>query len=599
MIAQQGSQRARLVLPYLPPEEYDFAISFTVPSKFNQLCQIFSQGERSLDFVAVAGDQKGLRCGYELVEGKSISDNPTLIQGKPVINPGQRYALVTQVRKGRVRTLLDGDELVSYRTDFFNTSPHNLWTAGEKGKGRLCLGAMGETIFHSAKVIEISGRGRIERVQGASVTQTVPDTSTAQATTSTPPAAPEGDKARQAWAVFLDEVTRHMQRDDTAAAKKRVDDALTDASLVPLKNDLEKDAKLVQYAADVEQAKLDGLALLKDKRAFTFERKDDKPLKVGEGSRNKVIKVAGAVCEVEQEVAGGGKVGVSVSLRELTRPTQIALAQLVLTDKPADQIKLLATEVARYSPGGVNLDLSILNRRLDAVAKDAEQAPFVERLRKWLAQKDRERDFEVAIANVTTIVGKNEFEPAKAALEDLKKSFFDTAVFASSGQRIADLEKSVKALDLKTGLWAMFYNKKNNNHMGDLRCSEEITKLDEDYKEGSPRNGVNKDDFGVRARGLLLIGQNGKYEFQVRGDDYTAVYVDGKKVCEDYNKGGNAGSVELTAGQHRFTMIFRENGGSASWSVQWKKPGDAPFSPIPASVLRYDPSKKSEYEKND
>jgi hypothetical protein len=248
-------------------------------------------------------------------------------------------------------------------------------------------------------------------------------------------------------------------------------------------------------------------------------------------------------------------------------------------------------------PGGAGTDLGILNRRLDTVATGEAQAPFVERLREWIKQKDHEIAYEVAVAKLTTIIGQNEFEPAKAALEELKKSFFDTAVFAAGRQRIAELEKSVKALDLKPGMWAMYYNKKGNEHMGDMRVAEEIKDLDEDYKQDSPRNGVNRDNFGVRVRGILLIDANGKYEFQVRGDDYVALYIDGKRVCEDNNKGDNAGAVDLDAGRHQFGVHFRENGGSAFWRVKWKKPGDAQFSPIPLSVLRYDPLKKADYEK--
>jgi len=69
------------------------------------------------------------------------------------------------------------------------------------------------------------------------------------------------------------------------------------------------------------------------------------------------------------------------------------------------------------------------------------------------------------------------------------------------------------------------------------------------------------DNFVVRMEGRLVIPADGSYTLTGGGDDRVAIYVDGRKVYDQWLSGQYNGSVFLTAGEHGFTVDFQENGG--------------------------------------
>ena len=572
----ESKERSRFVLPYVPPEEYDFVFTVTLTEKQGQICQTFSQGDHTLSFVAVTSDPKNIRCGYEMFDGKSISDNPSLVSGKPILVIGKQHTFVTQVRKDGLKTLLDGSPLAAYQTDCANTSMHPAWSLGEKGKGRLGVSVKDAPyVFHQVKVIEISGRGRIERFKGPAVAVPKP---------------PTNRKAKQAWAVFLEQALGAVQQGKLDVLRSRIKDAQSNAELAPLKARVAKDVELLDFVLQLKKATLDGLALLKDGRAFTFKPKEGDPLEVGKGKPNRILKVEGDQIEIEQSV-GGGKLVLSRTLSEFTPNCHLDLARLALTEKPADQIKLLVPVVAAHVPGTTGEALDDLNTALDAVANDAAQAPRVARLRAWMKHREHEQAFELALAETTGVIEQGKYEPAQKAVQDFKNAYFDTAAFANSSERIAALEKRSHELRFRPGLWGMFYNG------NDLKASKELKKLNWNYGGGSPAAGVGKDNFRVRAKGLLIVKEAGTYEFQARGDDHIELWIAGKKVCASGYKRDTVGTIELTAGRHGIGLKHSENSGIAYWRVKWKKPGDKAFSYTPLSALKYDVTKKEEYKK--
>jgi len=242
-------------------------------------------------------------------------------------------------------------------------------------------------------------------------------------------------------------------------------------------------------------------------------------------------------------------------------------------------------------PGTTGEALDDLNTALDAVANDAAQAPRVARLRAWMKHREHEQAFELALAETTGVIEQGKYEPAQKAVQDFKNAYFDTAAFANSSERIAALEKRSHELRFRPGLWGMFYNG------NDLKASKELKKLNWNYGGGSPAAGVGKDNFRVRAKGLLIVKEAGTYEFQARGDDHIELWIAGKKVCASGYKRDTVGTIELTAGRHGIGLKHSENSGIAYWRVKWKKPGDKAFSYTPLSALKYDVTKKEEYKK--
>ena len=96
------------------------------------------------------------------------------------------------------------------------------------------------------------------------------------------------------------------------------------------------------------------------------------------------------------------------------------------------------------------------------------------------------------------------------------------------------------------------------------------------------------DNFSVLIKGYLTIDIPGEYAFAVLADDKLVLYIDGSRVCSASWNSVAQGSLSLESGRHRIAMAFSENSGRQGFNVQWKKPGDASYSPLPQSVLSFE-----------
>ena len=97
----------------------------------------------------------------------------------------------------------------------------------------------------------------------------------------------------------------------------------------------------------------------------------------------------------------------------------------------------------------------------------------------------------------------------------------------------------------------------------------------------------SKERFAVLLDGYLSVTDSGTYQLAAVADDAVVLYVDGANVLANGQNWGNmaAGEIALSAGFHSVSIGFYENTGGQGLSVQWKKPGDSSYTPIPQSVL--------------
>jgi len=147
---------ATLALPYAPPEEYDLVTTFTRTDGKGPIAILLAAGKHSFDFSL---DIKG-EARFERVAGKIAKDNPTTT---PVaITNNHAYRLTIEVRKDRIRALLDGKPLAEYKTDGKDLSRYNSWKLKDES---LCgLGANNAKVtFQSIQLIEITGKGKPAR----------------------------------------------------------------------------------------------------------------------------------------------------------------------------------------------------------------------------------------------------------------------------------------------------------------------------------------------------------------------------------------------------------------------------------------------------
>jgi hypothetical protein len=160
-LISDNAEAAKLVIPYQPPEEYDYRITFTRQEGDHGVAQVLSKGGRC--FALEMGLFPNKACGFNLVAGLggNHKNNPTTVPGIELTN-GQKHTSIVQVRNTGVSAYLDGVLIKDYKTDFRDMDAPYPW----KWPTPSCLGVgswASPTTFHELKVIEVSGKGRFTR----------------------------------------------------------------------------------------------------------------------------------------------------------------------------------------------------------------------------------------------------------------------------------------------------------------------------------------------------------------------------------------------------------------------------------------------------
>lgn len=95
------------------------------------------------------------------------------------------------------------------------------------------------------------------------------------------------------------------------------------------------------------------------------------------------------------------------------------------------------------------------------------------------------------------------------------------------------------------------------------------------------------DNFSIRYSGYIQIDTQGSYTFYTSSDDGSKLFIDGTEVVDNDGAHGTrerSGSINLTAGLHDITVLFFENGGGETLTVQYQGPSiskqNVPFSKL-------------------
>jgi len=154
-----------LQLPYEPPEEYDFEIEFTTTGDGKNVNQYVAANGQMFAWKLNSHGVSPPLYGFELLDGKFAKDfKEAATQIPDAIKDGQRYRSTVEVRRGSLRTLLDGKELVKWTGDFKRLSMEN--STPMKHPGRLGVGSWRRPVtFHSVTVREVSGTGKLLAVE--------------------------------------------------------------------------------------------------------------------------------------------------------------------------------------------------------------------------------------------------------------------------------------------------------------------------------------------------------------------------------------------------------------------------------------------------
>lgn len=151
-----------LQLPYRPPEEYDFEIEFTPSNAGLNVNQYLSAGERSFAWKLNAHNRTPPLYGFELLDGKFCKDlTEAAANIATAIEPGRRYQSVVEVRRGGLRGLLDGKEIVKWSGDFRRFSMEGVTRL--RDDEHLGIGSWKRNVtFHKVEVREITGAGKMD-----------------------------------------------------------------------------------------------------------------------------------------------------------------------------------------------------------------------------------------------------------------------------------------------------------------------------------------------------------------------------------------------------------------------------------------------------
>ena len=91
--------------------------------------------------------------------------------------------------------------------------------------------------------------------------------------------------------------------------------------------------------------------------------------------------------------------------------------------------------------------------------------------------------------------------------------------------------------------------------------------------------------FAMLLEGVLSICAAGDYSFGIIADNAAVLYIDGTMICGVEWSNNAFNTIHLSNGPHFINVAFFEESGEQGLLIQWKKPGDSSYAPIPQSVL--------------
>ncbi len=157
-LVSSGKGEERIQIPYRPPAEYDFKITFTKVSGENCILQLLA--EDTTPFIWCIGINGHHTFRY--LKGTGIGSNKTSVQGE-LIRSKDRHTSLVRVRKNGAEALLDGKVVSKWSTDYSDVDGNAPWWLLKDHSLLGVAAADAHTIFHTIEVKEVSGPGKFLR----------------------------------------------------------------------------------------------------------------------------------------------------------------------------------------------------------------------------------------------------------------------------------------------------------------------------------------------------------------------------------------------------------------------------------------------------
>jgi hypothetical protein len=155
-LVSTGTGQQRIEVRYVPPEEYDFEIEYTRFAADGPVIQILSRQGTPFIWVMETKD-----LAFHYFDNGADFTNPTILRINNAIRSGVLYRSVVEVRNGGVRTFLNGALIKELKTDYRHFAPDRpFWKL--RDNSFIGLGVVDRVVVYSAKVTEVTGKGRIK-----------------------------------------------------------------------------------------------------------------------------------------------------------------------------------------------------------------------------------------------------------------------------------------------------------------------------------------------------------------------------------------------------------------------------------------------------
>jgi hypothetical protein len=147
---EEGGGVPRVQIPYIPPREYDFLVTFRQPKLHNGISLIMPNPNGG-SFFWFLGNGDGTAYGFFRNPYKQ-GIHPDLLQTDKL------HTTVVEVREATVRGLVDGKEMMKLETDFSDLSADR-WRKIDDVR-LLAVACDDPTVFTSVRVVEVTGKGK-------------------------------------------------------------------------------------------------------------------------------------------------------------------------------------------------------------------------------------------------------------------------------------------------------------------------------------------------------------------------------------------------------------------------------------------------------
>jgi len=148
----------RILIPYIPPEEYDIIVEAERLGGSNSLNLGLARGDVQFIVILDALINGEFTSGLDLVDGKPFYGNETTKKGALFEN-GKPSRVVCSVRASKITVTVDGKAVIDWNADYRRLSLYKDWKVPRTDT--LFIGTWTGTVsYHSLELRPVSARGK-------------------------------------------------------------------------------------------------------------------------------------------------------------------------------------------------------------------------------------------------------------------------------------------------------------------------------------------------------------------------------------------------------------------------------------------------------